>query len=333
MSKLHITVDRKQALRLAERLRAIEPRASHFVPCPENPGAHGRLADCYLAWVGICQQTRTLHGFVRGQALRGSDYLQHRFVEVLDREPEVFSAERLEKLVPSDLQRWLSDDGDPAKSTVDRVEVRTALLNDAGRRLREGYGGSAAGLLAASKGRLGGRTGLFARLSRFRAYRDPARKKSFLLVHLLRSLEVFEPVDPERLGLPADYHILRIFLRSGILRVRGERAAALLAGRPMSAGEDLLLRRAAVRAGFMMAEVVPLGRLDLLLWMLGRNCCFYEHEPVCRTGPCTLAPICSFRQSTDLDCGLRCQWEGVCLGSLDAAHAAFREPSIETDFY
>jgi hypothetical protein len=166
-----------------------------------------------------------------------------------------------------------------------------------------------------------------------RAYRDPVRKKSFLLILFLRGLGLFEPVDPEELGLPVDYHILRVFLRAGVLSIEGPRATELVAGARMTPEEDLRLRQAAVAAGRHMVRDLPLETLDVLLWMVGRNCCFYEHEPVCRTGPCTLAADCSFLKSSDLDCGLRCPLDGACRGSEDESLAAIREPTIDTDLY
>lgn len=333
MSGLSVTVDRGLSRRLADRLDGIGPRAAHFLPRPGQPEALGRLADLYLVAIGICQQTRTLKGVVRGASYRGSDYLLHKLCDVLDREPAWFEADHLAALRPEELAAALSDDGDPAQTTADRLEERTRQVRDIGRRLTEGYGGSAAGLIAASKGRLRGGTGLLARLARFDAYRDPVRKKSFLLVHFWRGLGLYEPVDPVALDLPVDYHILRVFLRAGVLRISGPRADALLAGGPMTAEEDVQLRRAAVRAGRIMSESVPLETLDLLLWMVGRNCCFYEHVPVCRTGPCTLGPTCSFLASTDLRCGAKCPLEGTCSGSIDPVFAAMHEPAIDTDFY
>jgi len=331
--KLVTRIDRKRCRALAERLADIEPRSEHFIPGPRTEDGALFVADFHLAWIGICQQTRTLEGVVEGTGYRGSDYLAHRLRGRLDEDPRRFSAERLASVDGAELRTWLSDDGNPESSTVDRVEERVELLNDMGNRLLEGYGGTTAGLLAASKGRLAGRTGLLERLARFRAYRDPARKKSFLFIHFLRGAGVLSPVDPDQLGLPVDYHIQRVFLRSGALTLRGPRAAALLDGGEMTEAEDIRIRRAAVEAGHEMARVVPLDRLDLALWMLGRNCCFYGHPPVCSSGPCQLQDQCSFLPSTDLSCEARCPLDGVCAGSGDPAQAAIREPFLDTDLY
>lgn len=326
-------VDRRRCRDLAARLADTSPRTEHFVPAPRNPDAAVRIPDFHLAWIGICQQTRTLDGVVDGTRYRGSDYLVHRLRARLDEEPERFTAQRLKSITASELRTWLSDDGKADSSSVDRVEERVALLRDMGERLQDGYAGATANLIAASKGRVAGKTGLLERLARFRAYRDPARKKSFLLIQFLRTAGVLEPVDPDAVGLPIDYHILRVFLRTGALQLKGPRARDLLAGGEMTEAEDLRIRLAAVEAGQVMAGVVDVGRLDLLLWMVGRNCCFYEHAPVCTTGPCTLAEGCSLLQSTDLECGLSCPFDGTCSGSRNPEAAAFREPSFDTDLY
>lgn len=330
---LKIRVDRDRARRLAKRLRGITPRTEHFIPGPRTEAGQPFVVDFHMAWVGICQQTRTLEGVVEGTRHRGSDYLAHRLRARLDEDPERFSGARLATVDGETLRSWLSDDDDPATSTVDRVEERVRLLNDIGRRLVDGFGGSASGLLAASKGRLAGKWGLLERLSRFDAYRDPARKKSYLLIQFLRGAGVLEPYDPDQLGLPVDYHILRVFLRAGAMAVEGARAPVLLAGGEMTEEEDVRIRLAAVEVGREMARVVDLASLDLTLWMLGRNCCFYDHPPVCTTGPCELGEECSFLASTDLSCGASCPLDGACAGSRDPAMAAVREPFLDTDLY
>jgi hypothetical protein len=329
---LTVSIDRDRALALAGRLVGIEPRKEHFLPRPTNPDAGPRLVDYYLAWVGICQQTRTLRGAVDGVTYRGSDYLAHRLRTRLDEEPARFHPRRLADVTASELRAWLSDDGRPDSSALDRVDERVWLLRDLGARLDEGYG-TGAGLLAASKGVLGGPRGLLERLSKLRAYRDPVRKKSFLLIQFLRSLGVFEPVDPNRMGLPVDYHILRVFLRAGVITLRGDRAASLLRGDAMDATEDQALREAGVEVGRLMGSVLALTTLDMLLWMVGRNCCFDTHPPVCRTGPCRLEKGCSLRASTDLECRLRCPLDGICEGSYDGVAALRHEPSFDTDLY
>jgi hypothetical protein len=270
---------------------------------------------------------------VDGVEYRGSDYLAHRLRSRLDEEPERFSARRLAGLTGDGLRRWLSDDGDPGSSTVDRVDQRVALLNDMGQALIDGYGGAAANLLAASKGRLEGATGLFQRLQRLHAYRDPVRKKSSLLIQVLRLAGVLEPVDPDALGIAVDYHVLRVLLRSGALQLKGARGRELRGGAAMSEAEDLRVRRKAAEAGRAMAQVVGVEVLDPMLWMIGRNCCAPGREPVCRTGPCTLADTCSLIATSDLSCTQACPFEGSCAGSRNPEAAAFREPWIDTDLY
>ncbi len=332
-STLVTVVDRRRCRDLASRLPTIDIRASHFAPAPQNPDAAVRLTEFHLAWIGICQRTGPLQGVVDGVAYRGSDYLAHRLRVRLDEDPGRFAARRLADVGADDLRAWLSDDGDPASSTVDRVDERVGLLNDMGQVLLEGYDGSAAALLAASKGRLEGRSGLYERLSRMRAYRDPVRKKSGLLIQVLRHSGVFEPVDPEALGIAADYHVLRVLLRTGALQLKGDRGRELRQGAEMTESEDTRIRAKALEAGRVMSEVVGVQSLDPLLWMIGRNCCAPDHPPVCTLGPCTLAADCSLLGSTNLSCSQVCPFDGSCAGSQNPEAAGFREPWLDTDLY
>ncbi len=323
-------VDAARARALAGVLAAVQLRDEWFFPRARSFSGRLYEAEFVLAWVGICHRTQGLHAQVDGQLLHGSDALAHRLREVLDEDPTRFSAEGMAALRATELSGWFR--GQPAPLT--RVDQRCALLNDLGHWLQRECGGHLAGAITAAKGRLAGNRGLFARLARTQAYRDPVRKKTQLLLQTLRAMKLFEPADCEHLTLPIDNHIVRVFLRTGVLQPTNERAHELASGAACTAAEDLLLRTAALRASKPMATVALLGVLDPLLWMVGRNCCRADRAAVCsqQQAPCPHETACSLRAATGLDCGLQCPLQSVCASGGGGADALL-EPQHDTDLY
>jgi hypothetical protein len=141
--------------------------------------------------------------------------------------------------------------------TVAGPERRAELWRDLAAGLQSEYDGSAQALLAASDGRLGGASGVVARLARFVAFSDPLAKKAFLYAKICERRGWFEVSDPECWEVCADNVLMRLALRSGLVadgpldQVRAETRAAL--------------KTLAAEAG----TTPPV--LDDLLWELGRD--------------------------------------------------------------
>ncbi len=333
---LVLDIDEEQCRRIGRALGSIRPRTSWFLPRLGGDATPDDEAVFWCLVIGICQQTRTARGVVDGVALRGSDYLIAAARRFRNACPAAFTPGAVRTWTITDFRKAFSDGGDPATCTLDRVEERLRLLSGIGRLLEAEGGGSFLELAERAGRRIGGPLGLAERLAAAEAYADPARKKTWLLVIFLRRLGIFEPSDPGAIGLPVDYHILRVALRSGAVLPGPELRRALVEGRPFEPAEDAAIRTVVSRAGSPIAEggALDLFTLDNLLWMIGRNCCFYEHPPVCREpGPCPHRKTCSLIEGTDWDCPDRCPLHGVCRGSLDAAFAALVETRVETHWY
>ena len=141
--------------------------------------------------------------------------------------------------------------------TVTGADARAALWRDLAAGLARAYGGRAEALLASCEGRLGGGGGLLARLVEFEAYSDPIAKKSFLFAKIAARRGWIEIVDPEHWEVCADNVLMRLALRSGIVRP-GPRDEVRAATRSA-------LKEVADEAG------IPPPVLDDLLWELGRD--------------------------------------------------------------
>ena len=183
----------------------------------------------------------------------GSALLWRLGAEAEGRDPGLLSAGRLRDVDAGTVAEIFRIEGETAADPAGRA----ALWRDLAAGLARSYHGSAAELLAACDGTLGGRDGLLARLAEFEAFTDPLRKKSFLFAKIAERRGWLEVGDPESWEVCADNVLMRLALRSGLVET-GTR-------------EEV---RAATRAAFKRVAAdagVPPPVLDDLLWELGRD--------------------------------------------------------------
>jgi hypothetical protein len=169
------------------------------------------------------------------------------------RRERALRAGRLADVRADEVAEWFRADGE----TVADPERRAALWRDLARGLERDHGGSAAALLAAARGRLGGGDGLLARLARYEAYSDPLAKKSFLFAKICERRGWLEVADPERWEVCADNVLMRLALRSGLVA-------------PGPLDEVRAATRSALKELAGATGITP-PVLDDLLWELGRD--------------------------------------------------------------
>ncbi|MBI5153772.1 hypothetical protein HZA57_00915 [Candidatus Poribacteria bacterium] len=324
---------------VARRLVSVPLNETEYFPDFSKGRAVAR-AEMLVYWllvVGICQQTQNLRGTVNGVACRGSDYLFRRGFESLRERPDRWSPAALSTWSEEDLAREVSDDGRAESSTVDRLEERARMARDIGGQLLDRYAGDAERMFPRGEQRVGR---MLAKLTSFEAYSDPLHKKSFLLLLNLHHIGLLQLRDPQFLGFPIDYHLMRVFLRAGMVVIGDVHwREALAAGRPATTGQEHAIRAACGAAGRRMMAAAPaaLLHLDSLLWNIGRTCCARGHEPLCHQQvKCPKKPDgCSLIRSFHYACPDGCPLDGVCRTSLDGAGAEgyVLEPLIETHFY
>jgi hypothetical protein len=167
--------------------------------------------------------------------------------------PELLRAETLRDVSAADVAGVFAVDGD----TVGDPERRAALWRDLATGLLAAYDGTAAALLGAASGRLGGAEGLIERLAAFEAYADPLAKKGFLFAKICARRGWFAVSDPGSWEVCADNVLMRLALRAGLVE-------------PGPLGEVRPATRDALKALASAAGVAP-PVLDDLLWELGRD--------------------------------------------------------------
>ena len=331
-----ITVNRGRCKELGQRLTGVTVRPDEFVVRPSNPEQKRREANLWFYLVAICQSTRTLQGTIDGKWYRGWDYMIRAARRKMAQDPDYFTAPNVARVTPADIQSMFSDDFLPEHSTLDRVEERVAQLHDCARILLRGYDGDVCALHGQAGGRLQGEDGILRRLSAFRAYSDPVEKKSFLFLMFAAKSGIWALVDLDALKVAIDYHIMRIALRSGMVEVREPNLAeALRARKEVNAETDNRIREAVREACDLLIRHSghTVFDVDNILWMMGRNCCFYDHDPICGDNPCFKMDKCSFARGIEYPCPGHCLFDGVCLGSRDPSYRDLWETTLYTEYY
>lgn len=300
------------------------------------PGTADETAALFwLVATGICQQTRTLDGTIGGRRLRGSDYLFAALLQHLARHPDRWTPPALTTWTLTELQGAVSDDGNPPTSTLDRLAERLRLLRGIGKHIASEHADGPMSIWSGCDRRV---ETLLGRLAAMEAYVDPVAKKSHLLLMFLHECGLWPLADPENLEIAIDYHVMRVALRTGIVEVEDpELRRRLTCQDPVTEAEDTAIRLAVREAcRTILAGVPELSRfrLDNLLWMIGRNCCFYEHPPVCtEPGACWKLKGCSYVAFLGYPCDLSCPLSGICRGATDEDHRALRETRFDTHYY
>jgi hypothetical protein len=235
--------------RTADRLR--ELFAQYIPPTFDHvPDADAALFLCAVDHKTGYERAHEVDG---GGPFSGSELMWELGLRRARTSPRFLTAARLRRVGADEVADLFEIDGE----TVADPHRRAALWRDLGVLLEARRYGSAAALLEACRGRLGGEGGLVERLREFEAYSDPLAKKSFLFAKICERRRWFEVADPEAWEVSADNVLMRLALRSGLIEegplddVRADTRRAF---------KDLALQTA-----------IPVPILDDMLWELGRD--------------------------------------------------------------
>ncbi|ABM80641.1 hypothetical protein [Hyperthermus butylicus] len=328
-------IDYRQAARVAE---VFKPIVKSYASSPDTftdprfypePSADSETVALYfLVMVAmdhrLSRPGRPYEAVIDGEKFHGADLLYRLGMLKLERDPDFFTADRLERITPEEVRAWLCVGSvcppDPA--------LRASLLRDLGRKLRLLYGGSALRLLEESRGLLHSwdpdSPGFVERLRVFEAYGDPVEKKAMLLAKFLERRGLLRIRDPWNKRVPVDNHVVRIALRLGLvvleepLRIKAERKE------DFTPWEDIAVRIAVREAWHYVATRTEVDDflLDDILWTMGRKVCIHG-RPKCSN--CQSHIICRG--------GSRCLLAGICPVGLGAAEAIDEPVFYDTWWY
>lgn len=154
---------------------------------------------------------------------------------------------------------------------------------------------------------------------------DPLRKKSNILVQILSRLKLVEFKDIEKVEPAIDYHLIRLALRNGRVKIKNEDLRLrIIEQKPVSEAEDKLIREKVSEAfqvtAYASGKNIP--ELNWIEWHLARSVCV-RGEPQCHLD---LNPVSEF---------LEFKFEGKCplFEVCERRKEYVEEPKFETSYY
>lgn len=320
-----VYVDRDRCIDVSSRIRTI--RVVYRKILNSIPVDSEYKLRLLLYFMAVCYDTRRVWGYIDGVYYRGSDYICHAMLRKL-REGEFFDTDRMKRLSLEEFGQWFEE------GVLTRIDERLKLIRDTARMLEVFYDGRVSKLIEESGYRLSGSGGFVDRLSRFKAFSDPLAKKIMVLASLIEfeGLASFEDSDSMEVGV--DYHLQRIALRTGMVRIADRGLSEMIArGRFVSKPIHDAIRSSCLEAyriiideaGFKPREV------DAIFWNLGRSCCSIR-RPSCNP-PCLRSDTCSFTASTTYECMGGCILGGVCEAFNNRGFVKLKEPRFKTYYY
>ena len=252
------------------------------------------------------------------------DYLASRLHRAF--ENSAITASSLSSISARDVDGWLFDYHRPERI---RAAERAAMLRNVGDVISKNYFGDTGRVLSDANGKLRGQNGFMSQLDNFFAFReDPLRKKSNVLVHELVRDGMARFEDESEISPAIDYHIMRLYLRTGrvvplhqvthdLLKNDSSPRPRLVKLLRESVGEALSL------TAFYSALTIP--EVNGMEWQIGRDICD-------RKTPRCLGPLNSDLSSflTDKD---KCPNTEFCRAFSQPDWRSLREPDLKKRFY
>lgn len=189
----------------------------------------------------------------------------------------------------------------------------------------------------AAKPRLEGPGGFYEIVGQLEAYQgDPIEKKIRVLAHDLYREKIMEFSDPQALKPAVEYHLIRLYLRTGRVFPTHNSVAEVLLGRDGSQRRRLVMTLRSV-VDEAMRETAFLSGLDVATlnyveWQLARTICVSElgrdWHPHCDSAPRAELP-----EDIAKLVGKQCPYKDGCQARDDRSYEWFNEPQFEKAIY
>lgn len=338
-----VKISMVQSQKLGRLLREIQPGIEdflnpHLFP-PQNTDPE-EVARFFFFVTSIDHRTsppgQSFEGIANDEYFQGADLLWHLSLRMFQQDSHLFHPREMANITTKTVENWFTVHH-PKKVTIRNSEERAKLLRNGGQLLMEKYQGSVLSLLQIANHRVTTEPkthhpGLIQLLSEFKAYEDPASKKSFLFLKFLLRRSLWAIKDTDEVQIPVDNHLTRIALRTGIVTVSSILANALRKRSPVISETDVDLRRKISKAFSIVGEQAKrlVLELDDFFWHFGRQCCLLD-APICVTG-CTSECFVN-THLLNVSCQGVCPLSSVCLAYENDNLRSLAEPKLETWYY
>jgi len=186
--------------------------------------------------------------------------------------------------------------------------------------------------------RLQGPAGFYETISILPAYMgDPFDKKARVLAHDLHREGIVTFSDPENLKPAVEYHLIRLYLRSGRVvpasdSVREELLGSSRPARPrlvklLRGAVDLAMRQTALYSNI---DVATLNHVE---WQIGRSICVEELGPELTAYHCEAPAPVDMPDDVRALARCRCPFTSFCSSLNDPGYGWYREPQFQKAIY
>lgn len=331
----HLSIDQEIIDHISHQISNLNIKKSFYNrPFLQVGDSRENRLRAFFYVVAICHQTYQLKSEKKN--LWGWDYLEDGFVRLMQENPKWMWPEVAMNMPLEELSHHLaevfSDSGGVQDTTLDRLPERVSLFQDVASFVVEEFHGSFEELLYQTENKLNNQgKGYLEILSKMEAFKDPLQKKSLFLLKLLADAGLYEIKNAREIEPIMDYHMMRVLLRTGAVRIHDVQLQQQLIDRvPMEDESDI--RAMCVKAMKQIGLKSGHGVLKMndFFWPLGRSCC--NEVKLCVDLHCEKDP-CSFEQVVALKSHDRCVFADFCKGASDETYREIWQPVVKTHYY
>lgn len=227
---------------------------------------------------------------IDGKKYKGSDYVWKAGVRAMEECPEFFDEKFQKDITPARLLKLFRDD--KGSVPLPLTDKHLLLMKSYGMDMTR-FGLTPEGLLKESLNKKSPAEFIRKKLSKVGGYKeDPLLKKLNMLIMILQNRpEKFLP----REDIPpiVDYHIQRLSLRTGIVRIKSPRLEKKINERLfVTSSEERAIRKAVYDALVLLKKSASVGTNEIdWLFFSGRKYCPEMQKPHC--GGCILSGYCA----------------------------------------
>lgn len=256
------------------------------------------------------------------------DFLQSAMARWLLPSPEARLAE-LAEVRSTVISTLLADYSKPERI---KAQKRALMLRETARQLQQLItDGSIERLL--QERQLAGPTGFYAVMKSIPAFaEDPLEKKVRVLAHDLYRESIIRFADPENLKPAIEYHILRLYLRSGrVYPIKSEILEALRVPTLNPRARLVKLLRTRVEEAMSLTAYysgLDIATLNYLEWQIGRSICLPQPPALCLT-----PPVADIPADVAAVCLTACAMSTFCRALHQESYPWFHEPQFEKAIY
>lgn len=256
------------------------------------------------------------------------DFLQGAMAGWLLPTPTARLAE-IEHVTPSDISKLLA--GYPKPERV-HAQQRATMLRETARALSALHADGALDRQI-RLARLAGDDGFYAVMRAVPAFReDELEKKVRVLAHDVFREGIIIFRDPENLRPAVEYHLIRLYLRTGRVFPKGDGVREALLSSPLGPRPRLVkLLRQGVEEAMKLTSFysgLDVATLNYVEWQIGRTLCLPDPPAFCRAPPEEPLP-----GDVAIVCPGRCAFSKFCQSLNDSGYDWFHEPQFQKAIY